>query len=84
MLEAAVGEGGTGALAAHRRLPGGGQDRHRAAVRRECRGYCGYTATFAGFAPADAPRLVVLAVIQDPQGRATTGARSPPRCSRKS
>jgi len=33
----------------------------------KCQGYCGYTATFVGFAPADAPRLVVLAVIQDPK-----------------
>ncbi len=32
-----------------------------------CRGYCGYTATFVGFTPADAPRLVVLAVVQAPK-----------------
>jgi cell division protein FtsI (penicillin-binding protein 3) len=34
-----------------------------------CGGYCGYTASFIGFAPADNPQLVVSTVIQDP----TTG-----------
>lgn len=31
-------------------------------------GYSGYTASFIGFAPADAPRYVVSVVIQAPQG----------------
>jgi cell division protein FtsI (penicillin-binding protein 3) len=29
----------------------------------------GYTASFAGFAPADDPQLVVQVVLQDPRGR---------------
>lgn len=31
-------------------------------------GYSGYTASFIGFAPADAPRYVVSVVVQAPQG----------------
>ena len=32
-------------------------------------GYSGYTASFIGFAPADAPRYVVSVVVQAPQGQ---------------
>jgi cell division protein FtsI (penicillin-binding protein 3) len=67
MLEAAVGAEGTGTLAS---IPGyrvAGKTGTAMRYDPECRGYCGYTATFAGFTPADAPRLVVLTVIQDPR-----------------
>jgi cell division protein FtsI (penicillin-binding protein 3) len=33
-----------------------------------CGCYSGYTASFIGFAPADAPRYVVSVTIQDPKG----------------
>ncbi|MGA4988964.1 penicillin-binding transpeptidase domain-containing protein [Nonomuraea bangladeshensis] len=67
MLESAVGEEGTGHLAA---IPGyrvagktGTANRYDAALGR----YDGYTASFVGFAPADDPRLVVLSVLQNPK-----------------
>src|SRR5690606_1384785 len=67
MLERAVGEEGTGELAA---IPGyrvagktGTANRYDAELGR----YDGYTASFVGFTPADAPRLVVLSVLQDPK-----------------
>ncbi|MEU8144061.1 penicillin-binding transpeptidase domain-containing protein [Nonomuraea sp. NPDC048901] len=66
MLETAVSAEGTGELAA---IPGyrvagktGTANRYDAQLGR----YDGYTASFAGFAPADAPRLVVLSVLQNP------------------
>ena len=34
----------------------------------KCKCYSGYTASFIGFAPADAPKFVVSVTIQDPQG----------------
>ncbi len=67
MLEAAVGNDGTGAEAA---IPGyrvAGKTGTAMRYDQKCGGYCGYTATFVGFTPADAPRLVALAVIQDPK-----------------
>ncbi|MFG1611727.1 penicillin-binding transpeptidase domain-containing protein [Nonomuraea wenchangensis] len=67
MLESAVGEEGTGHLAA---IPGyrvagktGTANRYDAGLGR----YDGYTASFVGFAPADDPRLVVLSVLQNPK-----------------
>ncbi|MFB9961205.1 penicillin-binding transpeptidase domain-containing protein [Sinosporangium siamense] len=67
MLEAAVSEDGTGNLAA---IPGyrvGGKTGTAMRYDASCQGYCGYTATFVGFTPAEAPELVVSAVIQDPR-----------------
>ncbi|MEV4798883.1 penicillin-binding protein 2 [Nonomuraea sp. NPDC049421] len=67
MLESAVGEEGTGQLAAidGYRVAGktGTANRYDAELGR----YDGYTASFAGFAPADDPRLVVLSVLQNPK-----------------
>ncbi|MEW9548650.1 penicillin-binding transpeptidase domain-containing protein [Nonomuraea sp. NPDC050783] len=67
MLESAVGEEGTGHLAA---IPGyrvagktGTANRYDASLGR----YDGYTASFVGFAPADKPSLVVLSVLQNPK-----------------
>ncbi|MGN9839456.1 peptidoglycan D,D-transpeptidase FtsI family protein [Nonomuraea sp. H19] len=67
MLESAVGEEGTGQLAA---IPGyrvagktGTANRYDAELGR----YDGYTASFVGFSPADKPRLVVLSVLQNPK-----------------
>ena len=68
MLEGAVGEEGTGQLAADPRLPRGGQDRHRRTATTPKLGrYDGYTATFVGLRArgrAPARRAVVL---QNPQ-----------------
>ncbi|MEU8360959.1 penicillin-binding protein 2 [Nonomuraea sp. NPDC048882] len=67
MLESAVGEEGTGQLAAidGYRVAGktGTANRYDARLGR----YDGYTASFVGFAPADNPRLVVLSVLQNPK-----------------
>lgn len=66
MLESAVSVDGTGNLAS---IPGyrvagktGTADRYDQELGR----YNGYTASFVGFSPADAPRLVVLSVLQNP------------------
>ncbi|MEV7970876.1 penicillin-binding protein 2 [Sphaerisporangium sp. NPDC088356] len=68
MLEAAVSaEGSTGSLAAIKGYRVAGKTGTAMRYDENCRGYCGYTATFVGFTPADAPRLVVLAVIQAPE-----------------
>ncbi|GIH74168.1 peptidoglycan D,D-transpeptidase FtsI family protein [Planobispora longispora] len=67
MLEAAVSEDGTGTLAAIDGYRVAGKTGTAMRYDAACQGYCGYTATFVGFAPADKPRLVVLAVIQDPR-----------------
>lgn len=80
MLEAAVSEQGTGNLAAIDGYRVAGKTGTAMRYDTKCQGYCGYTATFVGFAPVDKPRLVVLAVLQDPS-RATTVGRSPPRSS---
>lgn len=67
MLEAAVSAEGTGNLAAIDGYRVAGKTGTAMRYDAKCQGYCGYTSTFVGFAPADKPRLVVLAVIQDPQ-----------------
>ncbi|MCW2882060.1 MAG: Peptidoglycan glycosyltransferase [Sphaerisporangium sp.] len=68
MLEAAVSaNGSTGSLAAIKGYRVAGKTGTAMRYDENCRGYCGYTATFVGFTPADAPGLVVLAVIQAPK-----------------
>ena len=68
MLESVVSAGGTAPNAA---IPGyrvaektGTANRYNNA----CSCYSGYTASFIGFAPADAPRYVISVTIQDPKG----------------
>ncbi|MFJ8583323.1 peptidoglycan D,D-transpeptidase FtsI family protein [Streptomyces sp. NPDC093595] len=67
MLESVVGnEEGTGTKAA---IPGyrvAGKTGTANRVDPELGRYKGYTASFAGFAPADAPRLTVYCAIQNP------------------
>ncbi|WP_245647326.1 peptidoglycan D,D-transpeptidase FtsI family protein [Microtetraspora niveoalba] len=78
MLEAAVGNDGTGTEAA---IPGyrvAGKTGTAMRYDQKCAGYCGYTATFVGFTPADAPRLMALAVIQDPKKGHYGGAVAAP------
>ncbi|WP_184889598.1 peptidoglycan D,D-transpeptidase FtsI family protein [Sphaerisporangium siamense] len=68
MLEAAVNaDGSTGSLAAIKGYRVAGKTGTAMRYDENCRGYCGYTATFVGFTPADAPRLVALAVLQAPK-----------------
>ncbi|WP_184616388.1 peptidoglycan D,D-transpeptidase FtsI family protein [Sphaerisporangium krabiense] len=68
MLEAAVSaDGSTGSLAAIKGYRVAGKTGTAMRYDENCRGYCGYTATFVGFTPADAPRLVALAVLQAPK-----------------
>jgi cell division protein FtsI (penicillin-binding protein 3) len=68
MMESVVSQNGTAPTAA---IPGyriagktGTADRYNTA----CGCYSGYTASFVGFAPADAPEYVVSVTIQDPKG----------------
>jgi cell division protein FtsI (penicillin-binding protein 3) len=66
MMEAVVGPDGT---ASNVVVPGyriAGKTGTAERVDPECACYRGYTATFAGFAPADDPRLVMVVSIQDP------------------
>nr|WP_036323759.1 penicillin-binding protein 2 [Microbispora sp. ATCC PTA-5024] len=67
MLEAAVGNDGTGTAASISGYRVAGKTGTAMRYDEKCGGYCGYTATFVGFTPADAPRLMALAVIQDPK-----------------
>ena len=66
MLESVVGKDGTAPAA---QIPGyrvagktGTANKYNEKLGR----YSGYTASFIGFAPAEAPRLVVAVMIQDP------------------
>lgn len=80
MMEAAVGSDGTGALAT---VPG-----HRVAGKTGTAikidpvlgGYAQdkYVASFAGFLPADAPRVVVVVVVDEPNDGHTGGAIAAP------
>ncbi|HCA85919.1 MAG TPA: cell division protein, partial [Streptomyces sp.] len=67
MLESVVGsEEGTGTKA---RIPGyrvAGKTGTSNRVDPETGGYRGYTASFAGFAPADDPRITVYCAVQNP------------------
>ena len=82
MLEGVVSNDGT-RRAADPGLPGGRQDRHRAAFDPTCGCYRGFTASFIGMAPADDPQLVVAVTLQRPV-KGTTAARWPPRSSSRS
>ncbi|CAB5003330.1 unannotated protein [freshwater metagenome] len=69
MLESVVSEHGTAPTAA---IPGyrvAGKTGTANRVDPECGCYRGYTSSFIGYAPADAPRYVVSVVIQKPQGQ---------------
>jgi len=68
MLESVVSENGTAPTAA---IPGyrvAGKTGTAMRYSDKCGCYSGYTASFIGFAPADAPKYVVSVTIQDPQG----------------
>jgi len=68
MMESVVSDEGTGTDA---EIPGyrvagktGTANRYVAS----CGGYCGYTASFIGYAPADSPQLVIGVYVEGPQG----------------
>jgi cell division protein FtsI (penicillin-binding protein 3) len=68
MMESVVSEKGTAPSAA---IPGyrvAGKTGTAERYDTECGCYSGYTASFIGFAPADAPKYVVSVTIQDPKG----------------
>jgi cell division protein FtsI (penicillin-binding protein 3) len=67
MLESVVSDQGTAPMA---RIPGyrvAGKTGTANRVDDACSCYRGYTASFIGFAPADAPRLVVSVTLQNPK-----------------
>jgi cell division protein FtsI (penicillin-binding protein 3) len=66
MLEAVVSKGGTAPMAAIDGYRVAGKTGTARKVRPDGRGYAGYVASFVGFAPADAPRLVVEVVLDEP------------------
>ena len=68
MLESVVSAQGTAPNAA---IPGyrvAGKTGTANRYNNACSCYSGYTASFIGFAPADAPRYVISVTIQDPKG----------------
>ncbi|KGA19458.1 hypothetical protein GM50_5500 [freshwater metagenome] len=68
MMESVVSGNGTAPSAA---IPGyrvAGKTGTASRYNDICGCYSGYTASFIGFAPADAPRYVVSVTIQDPKG----------------
>ena len=68
MMESVVSDGGTAPSAA---IPGYRVAGKTATANRYndiCGCYSGYTASFIGFAPSDAPRYVISVTIQDPKG----------------
>ncbi|UED83684.1 peptidoglycan D,D-transpeptidase FtsI family protein [Streptomyces profundus] len=75
MLETVVAsEEGTGSAA---RIPGyrvAGKTGTSNRVDPETGAYSGYTSSFAGFAPADAPRVTVYCAVQNPTEGAYTGS----------
>jgi cell division protein FtsI (penicillin-binding protein 3) len=68
MMESVVSANGTAPSAA---IPGyrvAGKTGTAWRFNSELRKYSGYTASFIGFAPADAPKYVISVTIQDPKG----------------
>jgi cell division protein FtsI (penicillin-binding protein 3) len=66
MLEAVVSKDGTAPLAQIDGYRVAGKTGTARKVRADGRGYSGYVSSFVGFAPADAPRLVVSVQLDDP------------------
>ncbi|MBR7839675.1 penicillin-binding protein 2, partial [Actinospica durhamensis] len=68
MLESVVSDQGTAAAA---EIPGyrvAGKTGTANRFVASCSGYCGHTASFIGYAPADSPRLVMGVFVEGPQG----------------
>jgi cell division protein FtsI (penicillin-binding protein 3) len=78
MMESVVSENGTAPSAA---IPGyrvAGKTGTAQRFNESCKCYAGYTASFIGFAPADAPKYVVSVTIQNPIGLHWGGALGGP------
>ncbi|ROO83957.1 peptidoglycan synthetase FtsI [Actinocorallia herbida] len=78
MLEGAVGREGTAPAA---QIPGyrvAGKTGTAERYVEKAGGYKGYTASFAGMAPADDPQLVVQVVLQDPKKKYYGGDTAAP------
>ena len=78
MMESVVSGNGTAPTAA---IPGyrvAGKTGTAMRYNDVCGCYSGYTASFIGFAPADAPKYVVSVTIQDPKGMHWGGALGGP------
>ncbi|MGN6636094.1 MAG: peptidoglycan D,D-transpeptidase FtsI family protein, partial [Oryzihumus sp.] len=68
MMESVVSDKGTAAAA---EIPGyrvAGKTGTANRFVSSCGGYCGYTASFIGYAPADSPQLVMGVFVEGPQG----------------
>jgi len=68
MMESVVSKTGTAPTAAIAGYRVAGKTGTAQRYNMACGCYSGYTATFIGFAPADAPEYVVSVTIQDPKG----------------
>lgn len=68
MMESVVSSAGTAAGAAITGYRVAGKTGTARRINDTCGCYRGYTASFIGFAPADAPEYVVSVTIQDPKG----------------
>ena len=78
MMESVVSANGTAPTAA---IPGyrvAGKTGTAMRYNQDCQCYSGYTASFIGMAPADAPRYVISVTIQAPQGLHWGGALGGP------
>lgn len=78
MMQAVVGEEGTGEAA---NIPGylvAGKTGTANRFDETCGCYSGYTASFIGMAPADDPQLVVAVILQDPKNNYYGGAAAGP------
>lgn len=68
MMESVVSKNGTAPTAAISGYRVAGKTGTAERYNTACGCYSGYTASFIGFAPADAPKYVVSVTIQDPKG----------------
>jgi cell division protein FtsI (penicillin-binding protein 3) len=78
MMESVVSGQGTAPSAA---IPGyrvAGKTGTAMRYNSACSCYSGYTASFIGFAPADAPKYVISVTIQDPKGAHYGGSLAGP------
>ena len=67
MMESVVSDAGTGAGAEISGYRVAGKTGTANRYVASCDGYCGHTASFIGFAPADDPQMVVGVFVQGPQ-----------------
>jgi cell division protein FtsI (penicillin-binding protein 3) len=68
MMESVVSSNGTAPSAAISGYRIAGKTGTANRFNTNCNCYSGYTSSFIGFAPADAPKYVISVTIQDPQG----------------